>query len=149
MTVCTLITLYALWPYWSSWRLYTAVSDRDTTAIAGAVEWPTFRQNLKSSLRDRLRSKGDRITVDTSAGEFQGQLSFSLTPETIDQLVDTRTTWRIFRTGRVDQRQETSWRNRAAERRRRCHGTARAAIVVGVFHLTVQVRAARGDTAAT
>lgn len=88
LVVVALIALYAAWPYWSVWRLYSALNARDAAALAERVDWPNFRKNLKASLGERLRREGERITIGTSFGGMPGQLSFTLTPETIDQLVN-------------------------------------------------------------
>jgi hypothetical protein len=88
LAIAAFVALYVVWPYWTAWRLYEALSARDTAAFAQRVDWPSFRTNLKASLRERLRREGDRMTIGTTLGGQPGQLSFTLTPETIDQLIN-------------------------------------------------------------
>jgi hypothetical protein len=87
LAVVALLVVYLAWPYWSSWRLYEAVHARDATALAGKVDWASFRANLKTSLLDRLQRSGNRVVIGVSGAEHSGRLSFTLTPESVDALV--------------------------------------------------------------
>ena len=89
LVVVGLIGFYVAWPAWSGYRIATALSSQDETALAGKVDFPAVRESLRPVA---LSEVGKRI--DKEAGAFGplaqamgGDLKNQMTAKLVDQVL--------------------------------------------------------------
>jgi hypothetical protein len=90
--VCCVAGIYAVYPYFTLWRISNALQARDGELLASFVDWPTFRENLRSDFKARVTARSMNSDPNQSIGSIIGTaIGLKLADSVIDSLVTPET----------------------------------------------------------
>jgi tetratricopeptide (TPR) repeat protein len=86
--VCFAVAIYAVYPYVTLWRISNALQARDGELLASFIDWPTFRENLRSDFKARVTAKSFTSESDQNAFRLIGTaIGLALIDPLINSLV--------------------------------------------------------------
>lgn len=94
LLILALVGFYIAWPAWSGYRIAAALQAKDTTTLAGKIDFPSVRESLRPAVAKEVDT---RLTQQLAAAGGAGQLiggdvKKQLMPKIVDQVLATLVT---------------------------------------------------------